>query len=115
DHDAPYDPVGDYSDEDQYQLMVSDGVTSRSIRSMGGSSFSGSANLVDFNGRLIFTTQEVYPNQSGNYSKKLWLHDPSQPFEPIGTFTLINAGTDEDIQELKGGEIVSKRENTSFN
>lgn len=115
DHDAPYDPSGGYGAEDQHQLMVSDGLTTKSIRSMGGGSYYGTQNLVDLNGLLIFTTEEIYPRQSGDYKKKIWLLDPSKPFESRGTFTLVNADTDEDIQSLTGGEVISKPEGTSFN
>lgn len=115
DHDAPYDASGGYGSENLYQLMVSDGSTTASIRSMGGGSFIGSDNLVDLNGRLIFTTQDVIPSESSDGKKRLWLLDPSKPFESRGTFTLLNADTDKDLQMLSEGEVVFITSDSGFN
>jgi ELWxxDGT repeat protein/uncharacterized repeat protein (TIGR03803 family) len=106
DHDAPYDPSGGYGSDDFYQLMVSDGSATESIRSMGGGSYIGADNLVRLNGLLMFTTQDVIPNESSDGKKRLWLLDPTKPFASTGTFTLVNADTDEDLQTLNEGEVV---------
>lgn len=115
DHDAPYDPSGGYSTENQLQLMQYDGVATQSVRSMGGGSYPGTLNLLEFDGQLIFTTEDIFPRETGDYKKRLWLFDPNQPFENRGTFTLVNADNDEDIQVLTGGEMIPKSAGLNFN
>jgi ELWxxDGT repeat protein/uncharacterized repeat protein (TIGR03803 family) len=113
DHDAPYDPAGGYSFDDFYQLMESDGSITKSIRSMGGGSYRGSNNLVNLNGLLIFTTQDVIGNTPKE--KKLWAFDPMQPFQNRGSLTLVNADSEQDIQMLHDGDVVHLSAHMNYN
>jgi hypothetical protein len=111
DHDGPADNGYAENPDDHYQLIQSDGFTTQSVRTIFGTSLVGSNNIVDFNGRVLFTT---YDDGSSDTGMKLWIYDPADSAVNSGSFTLVNAGTDEDIQPLKEGDVIVKPENTTI-
>ena len=104
DHDGPDDGYGNAVDEDDsFQLMQTDGLTVRSLRSIFGKSFSNTSNITNYLGRLVFTT-----------GSQLWIYDPVEMPEEAPTFTIVNADTDEDIREISEGDVFVKPANTKI-
>lgn len=98
-----------------FQLMQTDGYTVVSLRTLTGISFKGTDNIVNYNGKVVFTTEDIDPD-SPDTRKKLWIYDPATlPPQDTANFTLVNADTDEDIQILTEGDTVLKPAATFFN
>lgn len=105
DHDGPSKNGSPLDPKDAFQLFQTDGSTIQSLRSMFGTSFS-TRNVIDYNGRAVF-------HSGGQW----WIYDPSHsPGDPSpGSFTLVNADTDEDIQTLTEGNEITLDKNTHYN
>lgn len=114
DHDGPaYEGTPD-NPGDYYQLFQSDAITTQSVRSIYGGSYIGTDDITEFNSKVLFTTQDDQHN-STDTRKRLWLYDPNKPAENTAFFTLVNADTDEDIQQLNEADIIAIDENTNIN
>lgn len=111
DHDGPSVMGHPDVSEDYYQLMQTDGATTRSLRDVFGESFEGSDNITDFNGQVLFTTE----GEGSDTEKTIWIYDPLNPPADKGTFTLVNADTDEDIKTLVDGDVIGKSETENIN
>lgn len=113
DHDGPVDE-GYYpiNEADYFHLIQTDGFTTQSMRTMFGVSTLGANDITDFNGKVIFTT---YDDRSASGPKLLWMYDPNNIQEHHGSFTLVNADTDEDIRVLTDGEVITKSETENIN
>jgi ELWxxDGT repeat protein len=110
DHDEDQAP----GDEDNYfQLIQADGFTARAVRDIHGGNFTGTVDIVNYNGKVVFTTFDNY-GESTDDVKKLWIYDPSSPPTPAGVFTLVNADTDEDIQRISDNETIELPEGVNF-
>lgn len=109
DHDGPHNGYGEPLDpDDSFQLIKSDGTSFRSLRDIYGISLTGTRNIVDFDGKVLFTT--AHPASS--IVNSLWIYDPENP---AATLTLVNADTDEDIQTLKEGDVIVKPAGLNIN
>lgn len=107
DHAGPGGTGGNAVDpEDNMQVLVTDGRTVSALRDMFGVSFANADELVDYNGRLMFTTQDSIGQ------RMLWLYAPE---EVAATFTIVNADTDEDIQLLHDGDVFDKAPDLNIN
>ena len=116
DHDGPSNNGYVADDRNYYQMMQSDGFTTQSIRTMGGGSYIGSDNVTTLGHRVFFTTHyDRFYNELTDGHKRLWMLDPTVPFESRGHFTLVNADTDEDIKRLDEGDVIIKGQNDHFN
>jgi ELWxxDGT repeat protein len=113
DHDGPGEPPND--PEDYFHLFQTDGFTTQSMRTMYGGPTVGSDNITDLTGKAIFTTYD--DNQDGGTGgpKRLWIYDPANPSETRSAFTLVNADTDEDIQTINEGDVITKAESSNVN
>lgn len=112
DHDGPASEGDAENPEDHFQLMQSDGFTTQSVRDIEGGSYSGTFEVVDFNGKLIFTTYDENAQPSPTV-KKLWIYDPN--VQPTTYFTLVDADSDQDIQRLHEGDTVRKAPEKNIN
>ena len=100
DHDGPSN--GDAHDpEDAFQLFQTDGSTIQTLKSMFGTSFHNTQEIIDYNGRVVFRSKGEW-----------WIYDPR---ESPGSFTLVNADTNEDIQTLAEGDEIALDKNTHYN
>src|SRR5688500_18529549 len=116
DHDGPSNNGYVADDRNFYQMMQSDGFTTQSIRTMGGGSYIGSDNVTTLGHRVFFTTHyDRFYNELTDGHKRLWMLDPTVPFESRGHFTLVNADTDEDIKRLDEGDVIIKGQNDRLN
>lgn len=97
--------------DDYYQLIQADAFTRASIRQIYGGSFVGTDNVTDYNGRALFTTYDDFSG-SGDTKKRLWIYNPGSPVH--GTFTLVNADTDEDIQGIDDGDVITVPDNVNI-
>jgi ELWxxDGT repeat protein len=113
DHDGPSDNGYPENEEDYYQLIQSDGITTQSVRKIFGGTYAGTNDIVDFNGIVLFTTENDQYN-SADTQKRLWIYDASNPPTPAGVFTLVNADTDEDIQRITDNETIQLPEGVNF-
>lgn len=114
DHDGPANSGYPSEQEDAYQLMRSDGFDTQSLRTLGGGSYTGSDDATNVNGKLVFTTYNHFFSQTDR-KKRLWIYDPAQPFQSRGVFTLVDADTNDDIQILNEGDVVTRSSNVNFN
>lgn len=69
DHDGPSDEGSALNPEDAFHLFQSNGVNIKSLRDIFGSSYQYTSEIIDFNGKALFST--------GNDPKKWWMYDPS--------------------------------------
>jgi ELWxxDGT repeat protein len=101
-----------------YQLIQGDGYTKQLVRDIAMTSnvnaYIGSDNITDYNGLVLFTTQNDQ-SSSTDLRKRLWIYDPEDLSSNKGTFTLVDADTDEDIQVIEEGEVISIPENIHLN
>lgn len=109
DHDSPQNSAGGgpLNPEDEFQLFQTDGSTVTSLRNMFGISFQGTQDILDYNGKVLFSTQREETDQ-----KQWWIYDPHEPLE---SFTLVDADTEEDIQTLSPGDTISIGRNKHYN
>lgn len=114
DHEDSDGGGGPSNPDDYFQLMQSDAVTAQSVRSIHGGSFADTRAIMNFNGKVLFTTGS---NSEGStdVTEKLWIYDPGQPAKSTTSFTLVNADTNEDMQELAEGDVVVKPATTNLN
>lgn len=101
DHDGPSKDGFPLDPEDAFQLFQIDGSTIQSLRSMFNLSFRNTEKIIDYNGKAVFRSGEQW-----------WIYDPS---ESPGSFTLVNADTDEDIQTLSERDEITLDKNTHYN
>ena len=104
----------DISMNNWFQLFQADGFTATPVRDFHGGSYIGTDNIVDFNGKVLFTTLNDH-TQSTDFTKRLWIYNPADSAEPGAHFTLVNADTDEDIQTINDGDVITKSESSSIN
>lgn len=114
DHDGPANSGYPSEQEDFYQLMRSDGFETQSFRTLGGGSYAGSDDATNVDGKLIFTTHNYFFSETDR-RKRLWIYDPAQPFQSRGVFTLVDADTNDDIQTLNEGDVVTRSSGVNFN
>ena len=79
DHDGPTSAGGSTEDpDDYYQLFQADPsqLTNQSVRSIHGVSTSGTLNIVDYNGKVLFQTRN-YHEEATDREKYLWIYDPN--------------------------------------
>jgi hypothetical protein len=105
--------AGTVPPEDQMQLMQTDGWMVQSLRDIFGMSFAGTTDIVEYQGKVVFATHD--PAESYDTPKQLWIYDPNAPVEERASFTIVNADTDEDMQEVKDGDVFTKPANTNIN
>ncbi len=92
-----------YSDEDYFHLMQTDGDTVQSMRTMFGINTTGTDNITDYDGRVVFTTHTGDEAQPST----LWIYEPVEAPNDSATFTLVNAGSDRDVRRVtEGAKIV---------
>jgi ELWxxDGT repeat protein len=107
DHTSSTDGNGNTEDpDDTYQLLQTDGDTVTAVRDIYGISMRGSYDVTNFNGKVLFTRQNDYTDPAEQ--KHLWIYDPNGAPANNGTFTLVNADTDQDIRTLQDGEVITK-------
>lgn len=106
DHDITTSYTHGLDPEDAFQLFQTDGSTIQTLRSMFGISFQDTREIIDYNGQVVFRSQGQW-----------WIYDPRHsPGDPTpGSFTLVNADTDEDIQTLTEGDEIALDKNTDYN
>jgi ELWxxDGT repeat protein len=92
--------------DDTYQLLQTDGDTVTAVRDIYGISMRGSSDVTNFNGKVLFTRQNDYTDPAEQ--KHLWIYDPNGIPANNGTFTLVNADTDQDIRTLQDGDVITK-------
>ena len=85
DHTKEGDGFGGPSHPDEYfHLFQVDGITKKSMLDLYGVSTIGTQSIVDYNGKVIFSTQDDQPS-SADRQKYLWIYDPrSVPNEQVG-------------------------------
>lgn len=80
DHDGPSEPRFErgapYNEEDYFHLFQTDAVTAHSMRTMFGVNTTGTADIANFNGKVLFSTYDDYPDAGGTV-KQLWIYDPA--------------------------------------
>ncbi len=110
DHDGPVvSPGTPVNPEDAYQLFQTDGESVQSVRDLHGISLDGTFDISNYNGRVLFTRVEDFSNP-----KELWIYDPNSQPTISGTFTLVDADSDEDIRVLHDGDVLSKSDAEQF-
>jgi hypothetical protein len=114
DHDGPANDGYPSEGEDYFQLMRSDGFETQSLRALGGGSYVGSDHITDLNGKIVFTTHRFFSSETDS-RKRLWIYDPAKPFQSRGVLTLVDADTDQDIQTLSEGDVITRNANVNFN
>jgi ELWxxDGT repeat protein len=112
DHDGPADNGYAENPQDHFQLIQSDGFTTQSVRDIEGGSYSGTFDIVDYNGKVVFTTYDENAQPSPTI-KKLWIYDPTS--QPAEYFTLVDADTDQDIRRLHEGDTITKSADNNIN
>ena len=82
DHDGPSDYLDEggnpHNEEDYFHLFQTDAVTAQSMRTMFGVSTRGTFDIADYNGKVVFTTYDNYPDAT-TAGKQLWIYDPAAP------------------------------------
>ena len=80
DHDGPSEPRYErgapYNEEDYFHLFQTDGETAQSMRTMFGINTTGTDDIVNYNGKVLFSTYDDYPDATGAV-RRLWIYDPS--------------------------------------
>lgn len=104
DHDGLMQSDGGYpiSSDDYFHLFEADGDTTYSMRTLWGINTTGTDNIADLNGKVLFTT---YNNEFGTVDAetKLWLYDPAVRPEATSTFTLVRSDSDQDVKRIIDG------------
>lgn len=108
DHDTdhfndPQDP------DDVLQLMQSDGLVVEPLRDVYGVSFARSDNLTNYDGQLLFTTGVSQEPLT------VWVYTPEHAPGSEHSLTVVDADTNEDLQPLQDGDVLSIAEGTSIN
>ena len=85
DHANEGDGYGGASQADEYfHLFQADGVTRKSMLDLYGVSTIGTQSIVDYNGKVIFSTRDDQ-DYSTDKQKYLWIYDPAtEPSEQVG-------------------------------
>ena len=76
DHAGPAEEGFPFNPDDYYHLFQTDGFVTQSMREMFGISTLGTTDIVNFNGRVLFTTRNDHLRADG--PKQMWIYDPEQ-------------------------------------
>jgi ELWxxDGT repeat protein len=115
DHDGPVDPGSNPENPAHYfHLFQTDGVTTQSMRTVYGINTIGTDNIVNFNGKVIFTAYPEFNGETGE-PKYVWIYDPANPSGTRASFTMVDSDTDKDIQTINEGDVILKAASSNIN